>query len=350
VGSPNDVSGIKVTAGDFGTSSAPLNLNSKSTARADIRFGQHTTDSNADITNGKVKVTDVNGNGTQSQVTFSGENLIFEVDADSAGEVYSPGSITVWTDSNGEVDFVDISSQYAGKQVLTVTAGGQSATKDIYFGAVGADAGDPLSLDMPATAAPGSTFQVTGTLVDAFGNPVQVTTAGDISVTYTGPGIAFGNLPDKTDANGQFKFAVLLGTNDTGSGTVTASYDQNSDDDFTDAKDISVSKSINNGSGTFTGTYGEMSAWTVNQDDGTAKVYVKFPTIGEKVRIGHQTGGSGSYETIYVKTTSSETMDGLRQVAGVGTYVVRTIDLEDGTNRIRVTVGDSTEVQVRYNE
>jgi len=67
------------------------------------------------------------------------------------------------------------------------------------------------------------------------------------------------------------------------------------------------------------------------------------------VRIGHQTGGSGSYETIYVKTTSSETMDGLRIVEGIGTYIVRTIDLAD-INRIRVTVGDETPVQVRYNK
>ena len=97
-------------------------------------------------------------------------------------------------------------------------------------------------------------------------------------------------------------------------------------------------------------SYREMSGWTVNQGDGTAKVYLKFPTVGEKVRIGHQKGGSGSYETIYVKTTTSEDMDGLRIVPGVGVYIVRTINLVSGTNRIKVTVGDDQEVQVRYNE
>ena len=94
--------------------------------------------------------------------------------------------------------------------------------------------------------------------------------------------------------------------------------------------------------------YGEMTAWTKRISDTQAKVYVKFPTVGEKVRISHQTGGSGSYETVYVKTTTSETMDGLRIVEGVGTYIVRTINLAD-INRIRVTVGDQTPVQVRYN-
>ena len=95
--------------------------------------------------------------------------------------------------------------------------------------------------------------------------------------------------------------------------------------------------------------YGEMTAWTKRISDNQAKVYVKFPTVGEKVRISHQTGGSGNYETVYVKTTSSETMDGLIIVEGVGTYIVRTIDLAD-INRIRVTVGDQTPVQVRYNK
>jgi surface protein len=94
--------------------------------------------------------------------------------------------------------------------------------------------------------------------------------------------------------------------------------------------------------------YGLVSAWTKRISDGQVKVYVKFPTVGEKVRISHQTGGAGSYESVYVRTTSSETMEGLRIVEGVGTYIVRTIDLE-GINRIRVTVGDQTLVQVRYN-
>jgi hypothetical protein len=94
--------------------------------------------------------------------------------------------------------------------------------------------------------------------------------------------------------------------------------------------------------------YGDIKAWTKRISDSQVKVYVKYPTVGEKVRISHQTGGSGSYESVYVKTTSSETMEGLRIVEGVGTYIVRTIDLSE-INRIRVTVGDSVEVQVRYN-
>ena len=91
-----------------------------------------------------------------------------------------------------------------------------------------------------------------------------------------------------------------------------------------------------------------MTAWTKRISDSQAKVYVKYPTIGQKVRISHQTGGNGEYKTVCVKTTTRETMDGLRIVEGVGIYIVRTINLVD-INRIRVTVGDERMVQVRYN-
>ncbi len=352
VGSANAPTTATIS-GAYGTSTNKTPLNVAKTSAADARFGQYTlTPTLAGQIAATATITDANGNGTRSQVTFSGTDLMFQSESHATGPVVRAGSITVWTDANGVAD-VSVSSQRAGAKVMTVTAGGVSSTKDIVFAEAGDTAGVELDLDVPTTATPGSTFQVTGTLTDFFGNPVS-TTAGRVSVSYDGPGIAFGTLPTRTDANGEFKFAVLLGANDNGTGTVTASYDQGGDSDFTGTldgdEDINVTASVTVGSGSFSGTYGTVSAWTVDQGDGTAKVYVKFPTIGEKVRIGHQTGGSGSYETIYVKTTSSETMDGLRQVAGVGTYVVRTIDLESGTNRIRVDVGDDRLVQVRYND
>jgi hypothetical protein len=94
-------------------------------------------------------------------------------------------------------------------------------------------------------------------------------------------------------------------------------------------------------------TYDQMNAWTKRISDTQVKVYVKYPTVGQKLRISHQTGGSGEYQTVFVKTIESETDSALITNAN-GSYVVRTIDL-DQINRIRVTVGDSTEVQVRYN-
>lgn len=74
---------------------------------------------------------------------------------------------------------------------------------------------------------------------------------------------------------------------------------------------------------------------------------MKYSTAGQKPRISHQTGGSGEYQTVFVKTIESETDSALITNAN-GSYVVRTIELDE-TNRIRVTVGENTEVQVRYN-
>ena len=232
-----------VIAGSYGTASAALNLNSEATARADVRFGQYTDAPDSEITDATVTVLDSNGNGTRSQVTFSGTNLIFEVDANSSNFIYEKGSITVWTDESGIAD-VDISSQYAGKQVLTITAGGVTKTKDIYFGSVGVDAGTTVTLTAPSSVQQGATFKVEGTLTDDYGNPVKVTDTADVKVTYDGPGIAFGTLPNTTDANRYISFAVLVGANDKGTATVTFSYDQNSDDDFTDAKDKTASTTI----------------------------------------------------------------------------------------------------------
>ena len=74
---------------------------------------------------------------------------------------------------------------------------------------------------------------------------------------------------------------------------------------------------------------------------------MKYPTIGQKVQITQQTGGSGPYEEIFGKTLQSENDESLR-VNIHGSYIVRTIDLE-GINRLRVTIGDTRIVQVRYN-
>jgi hypothetical protein len=92
---------------------------------------------------------------------------------------------------------------------------------------------------MPAAVKPASTFQVKATLQDAYGNAVD-TAAGRVKVTYTGPGIVYGTLPTETDSTGGFMFSVLLGSNDTGTVSVTVSYDQNGDADYVDAKDLVV--------------------------------------------------------------------------------------------------------------
>ena len=89
------------------------------------------------------------------------------------------------------------------------------------------------------------------------------------------------------------------------------------------------------------------SWWTQRISDTQAKAYIKCPAVGEKYRILQQTGGSGSYDSIFAKTLTDEN-DSTQVFNEFGRYIVRTIDLEN-INRIRVTVGENQMVQVRYN-
>ena len=168
-------------------------------------------------------------------VTVSGAGLAFGYYDNSATPKIikvGVGSLTFVLDDAADKIAV-LSNVYAKNAVVTVSARGRSGTTLVSTAVAGATSGTSIAVTAPAAVSPGSTFQVTATLTDAYGNVVAVPTAGDAAVTYDGPGIIFGTLPDKFDANGQMKFAVLLGANDSGTATVTVSYDQNSDDDFT---------------------------------------------------------------------------------------------------------------------
>lgn len=161
-----------------------------------------------------------------ARVTVTGtSDMLF-----ATGGVYALGSITFVADSNGEFS-VDVYSNKAQEDtVVTVTSGAGSATKKVTFTVANNAGAKSWVITAPASAKPGSTFMVKGKLVDAFGNGLDTastdnSSAAKFSVTYTGPGIVFGSLPTETNASGEFSFAVLLGTNDSGTATITASYD-----------------------------------------------------------------------------------------------------------------------------
>ncbi|MDA7761559.1 hypothetical protein N8885_03710, partial [Aquiluna sp.] len=164
--------------------------------------------------------------------------LLFEADG-----VWTVGSITVQTDDAGAY-VADVRSNFTGKHVVTVTAGSVSTTEELWFAAAADDAGKTLTLNAPVSVSPGSTLQITGSLVDAFGNPVTADGTGeDLVFTYTGPGYA-GAVPTAVSANGTFSYNVLLGQNDSGTSTITVGYDLNEDGDFADTGDILVSKTV----------------------------------------------------------------------------------------------------------
>jgi hypothetical protein len=160
------------------------------------------------------------------------------------GGAYTFGSITLVTDSSGEFDVSVYSNKVQKDTVVTVTSNGVSATKKVSFTTAGADSGTKVSFTgTPLSAVPGATFQVVATLQDAYNNTVDAT-AGDVKVTYTGPGIVFGTLPNDTDSAGQAKFAVLVGAADSGTATITFAYDTNADGDTSDTGEFSTAHSV----------------------------------------------------------------------------------------------------------
>ena len=165
-------------------------------------------------------------------VTISGDSaFLFQI-----GTRYAFGSLTFIADGSGAFEVNVLSNKAVTDSVITVTSNGVSNTtaKKVSFTAAAATTGTSLVVTAPTSASPGSTFQVTATLTDKYGNPVTVAAADlDVLVEYTGPGIVFGALPNAFNAKGQLTFAVLLGSNDSGTATLSVSYDQSSDADFT---------------------------------------------------------------------------------------------------------------------
>ena len=198
---------------------------------------------------GKATFTATGASVPNSVVTVSGPtNILF-----SNGAVDKRGSITLVADANGEFAVTLYSTTAQTDTVITVTANGVSSTTKVTFTGIGVGEGTKLDVTAPANVKPASTFQVKAKLSDVFGNGVEAA-AGRVKVTYTGPGIVFGTLPDKTDKNGELMFSVLLGSNDTGNVVVTVSYDQNGDADYVDAKDLNTTKTVAVGTGAAAGT------------------------------------------------------------------------------------------------
>ena len=292
-------------------------------------------------------------------ITVTGDGMLFKVSQNSS-DVWGYESLSFNANASG-VYSIDVYSQTAGKGYVTITSGSVSKEVLLYTADAAANTGTTWDAENIVTPA-GKSFYVSATLLDRLGNPVDSKQSPDtndtaVSVTWDGPVFTSpATLPTETDSKGNIKFGVAPGSNDSGTYSAIITYGGVDKVIGTGSDDVTVTITVTIGEATFTGEYGDVTAWTVNQNDGTAKVYVKFPPVGEKLRILHQTGGSGSYTSVYSLTTTSEDMDGLRQVAGVGTYVVRTIDLADGTNRIRVSLdGEDIEVNgkdrpARYNE
>jgi hypothetical protein len=157
---------------------------------------------------------------TGSSVVVSGTGLIFK--DNTVLENIGENTLTLPGTSNGLVEFY-VTARKAGTYTLTLTAGTATTTSLIVVSDAFPENGKNMTFDVSSMES-GRAAIVTGTLVDLNGNPVD-TPADRIALTVTGTGATYvGSLTTQTDANGRFQVALLSGTNQTGTITITAVY------------------------------------------------------------------------------------------------------------------------------
>jgi len=133
-------------------------------------------------------------------------------------------SDTLTIEANGQNVNVRFAAKIAGAYTVTFTTGTAATTSVITIDAAGHDKGASISFDKSSIAS-GETSTITGTLVDANGNPVATGGTASIAVTYTGKGLPYGNSSTmQTDADGKFTFQVLVLSTEKGDAAITAVY------------------------------------------------------------------------------------------------------------------------------
>jgi len=167
-------------------------------------------------------------------ITVTADKSI-QLAADS-DNVFALGTVSGTTNASGQF-VVKAYSNHAGAAVLTATSGAATLAKTLTFASAKDDTATTAVVTAPTYVDAGTTFKVTIALTDKYGNPVVTgstatgfnngTTAPSLAVTYTGPGLIVGSLPTTTGAGGTAEFSVLLGSNDKGAISVTATYDAN---------------------------------------------------------------------------------------------------------------------------
>ena len=128
--------------------------------------------------------------------------------------------------ANGQTVNLEFTGRTAGTFTVTFTNGAATTTSQVIVNPARDADGATITFDTTAISA-GSTKVITGTLVDANGNPVNTSGSATILVTYVpggNAGIPIGIMPTETDADGEFSFTVLTGANDSGTAVASATY------------------------------------------------------------------------------------------------------------------------------
>ena len=181
--------------------------------------------------------------GASVVVTSTGLHFQDTVTEDTASD-----TITVRANSSGLYSFKAASNK-SGTYTVSITVGSATTTSQVIISEPGSDQGASIIWDT-TNIVPGKTRIVTGTLVDAAGNPVYTdwygsvdtdATTASILVTYAGTaGIPVGSMPTETDVNGKFQVSVLTSTADSGTFTLTAVYSKDGTSTATAKKITSV--------------------------------------------------------------------------------------------------------------
>jgi hypothetical protein len=171
-----------------------------------------------------------------ASVEVSSPNVVFFYD-----DATFSGKVTLPTDASGNVPAFKIASGKAGKHTISFTVGATTSTAVLTVDAAAADAGKTISFDKTALVS-GETAKITGTLVDANGNPVLTSGSADVVVSWTGLGLPFGTGTLETDADGKFSINVLVLSTEVGASTLTATYRPTGDAAST--KNITVAQAI----------------------------------------------------------------------------------------------------------
>jgi hypothetical protein len=259
-------------------------------------------------------------------ITVSGPSNVLFVHGTKAAY----GSLTFHAAANGSYT-VAVRSNIAQKDtVITVASQDASnSTAKVTFEPALATAGRNVAVDAPVSVAPGSTLLVKVKLTDRYGNAVRNNDGAGtlqanhaVNVAYTGPGLIVGTVTNQTDANGEIELRVLLGANDRGTATVSATFKNGN---AATTNDIVVQKTIIIGAA----PAAEARGWTKDMGDGTIKMYARDVVGAGKIQFFHN-----GREVAWIRAVDAT--DPKLNVASDG--MVRTRALVSGKNVFEIYV------------
>jgi hypothetical protein len=256
---------------------------------------------------------------TGSAVVLSSPGLIIH-----SGLVSASDTLTVAAGSNGVVTF-KATSRMAGTYTVSIIAGTATASTQVVVAAAAGNAGAAVSYDKSELVV-GKTTAITGTLVDANGNPVATGPTASIVVAWTGGGLPF-NVPSATDALGEFKFQVLVLSTEVGDAALAVTYRPNGA--AVDTKNLSFATAI---ALVKTATVSSEQKVTIGTFTGFTAVFVKGYE-GKKLSVKL----AGKWSVVPSIMDSSAGYYLFKQKTGAG-YVADVVVYIDGVEVERATV------------